>query len=112
MENSQVGGREKVLLWRRRIEQWERSGLAQTEFCRRGGIAISTFTCWKRRLKSKSPNRPAFIPVQLKEEAPARTMPNCAWACEIVGPQVKLRLRERPDTACLRKLVAVIAGEA
>lgn len=112
MENARGGDNEKVVLWRRRLEQCERSGLAQRKFCLQRGIALSTFTLWKRRLKSKAPDRPAFIPVQLKEERPARTMPNSAWACEIVGPQVKLRLRECPDATGLRELVAVISGEA
>ena len=102
---------EKVLLWRQRFEQFERSGLSQARFCQQRGLALATFTWWRRRLKMRTIDRPAFIPVQLKEES-ARTATTGAWACEIVGAQVKLRLRERPDTAGLRELVSIVAGEA
>lgn len=123
MENTKSDGK-KANAWRRRLKNYERSGLAQAAFCRQQGIPLSTFTLWKRRLlrtpAQKSPV--AFIPVRLKEEpeaqtaavqaAAAQTAATGAWACEIIGPQVRLRLRERPDAAGLRKLVAVVAGEA
>jgi hypothetical protein len=111
VENAQVVEGEKALSWRRRFVQFERSGLSQIKFCRQHGIALSSFTWWKRRLKLRTADRPAFIPVQLKEEA-ARTAPIGAWACEIVGSQVKLRLRELPDAAGLRELTAIVTGEA
>lgn len=111
MENAQVVEGERVLSWRRCFAQFERSGLSQIKFCRQHGIALSSFTWWKRRLKFGTADRPAFIPVQLKEEA-ARTASISAWACEIVGPRVKLRLRERPDAAGMRDLIAMIVGEA
>jgi hypothetical protein len=72
---------------------------------------LSTFTWWNRRLKLRAADQPAFIPVQLKEES-ARTASIGTWACEIVGSQVKLRLRECPDAAGLRELVAIITGDA
>ena len=109
-KTDQLNG-EKVSAWRRRLEQYKRSGLSQTEFCRQHVVPLSTFTLWKRRLKAQAQDRPAFIPVQLKE-AISQTAPAGVWACEIVGPQVKLRLRERPDAAGLRELLAVVAGEA
>lgn len=100
---------EKGLLWRRRFEQFERSGLSQAEFCRKQGIALATFTWWKRRLKMRASDRPAFIPVQVKETA--RTAPGGTWACEIMGSHVRLRLREFPDTAIVAVLARIVAGE-
>lgn len=111
MENGRSIESEKVSMWRRRFEQFERSGLSQMSFCREHGLALSTFTLWKRRLKLRATERPAFIPVELKKE-PARTASSGAWACEIAGPQVKLRLRAVPDAAGLRELIALISGEA
>lgn len=98
--------------WRLLIERQLRSGQTQTEFCRQRGIALSTFAVWKRRLKAAAQDRPAFIPVQLKDESSVGTTPRGAWACEIVGPRVKIRLRERPEAASLRDMLAAVAGEA
>ena len=109
MGKTERGDGKKARAWRRRVERYERSGLAQREFCRQHLIPLSTFTLWKRKLKAQ--DRPAFIPVQFKEAA-SQTASAGVWACEIAGPRVKLRLRERPDAAGLRELLAVVAGEA
>lgn len=37
--------------WRGLVDSWERSGLSQSEFCRRRGVKLVTFGWWKRRLK-------------------------------------------------------------
>jgi hypothetical protein len=98
--------------WRLLIERQLRSGQTQMEFCRQRGIALSTFALWKRRLKTSAKKRPAFIPVQIQDDPSVSAMPRGAWACEIVGPRVKLRLRERPESASLRDLLNAVAGEA
>jgi hypothetical protein len=104
--------KETASRWRLLIERQLRSGQTQMEFCRERGIALSTFALWKRRLKAPAHNRSAFIPVQIQDESSVSAMPRGAWACEIVGPRVKIRLRERPESASLRDLLSVVAGEA
>ncbi len=44
------GGTERARQWRRRLDQWERSGLSQAAFCRRHGLKAVTFGWWKRKL--------------------------------------------------------------
>lgn len=41
---------ERARQWRRRLDQWERSGLSQAAFCRRHGLKAVTFGWWKRKL--------------------------------------------------------------
>ena len=41
---------EAVTHWQERIDAFEESGLTAREFCRRSGIAYSTFYLWRRRL--------------------------------------------------------------
>lgn len=36
--------------WRGVLAQWARSGLTQTEFCRRRGVSIATFRSWRYAL--------------------------------------------------------------
>ena len=37
--------------WRRALTAQDHSGLSQLEFCRRNGLAVSTFHGWRRRLR-------------------------------------------------------------
>lgn len=117
----------KAAVWRRRVGNWQRSGLGQAAFCRRYGLAVATFQWWRKRLgetsaagggdkKKTAVSVPggAFIPVQVTpgDEADCLPLARGAWACEVAGPRgVKVRWRERPSTARLRKLVAVLAGD-
>ena len=117
----------KAAVWRRRVGNWQRSGLGQAAFCRRYGLAVSTFQWWRKRLGETSAagggdaekaaagvSGGAFIPVQVTpgDEAHCRPLARGAWACEVAGLRgVKVRLRERPSLARLRKLVAVLAGD-
>jgi transposase len=41
---------ERARYWRRWLVRWNRSGLTQTEFCRRHGLKLANFAWWKRRL--------------------------------------------------------------
>lgn len=42
--------------WRRLVAAWARSGLSQSEFCRRRGVKLGAFGWWKRRLKGVTPS--------------------------------------------------------
>jgi len=44
---------ERAGYWRRWLSRWERSGLTQTEFCRRHGLKLANFAWWKRKLTSQ-----------------------------------------------------------
>ena len=41
---------ERARYWRRQLDRWERSGLSEVAYCRRGGINAVTFAWWKRKL--------------------------------------------------------------
>jgi hypothetical protein len=44
--------------WKRLVAAWEKSGLSQAEFCRRGKIKAVNFGWWKRKLESVSQSHP------------------------------------------------------
>ena len=117
----------KEATWRQRMVQWEQSDLAQAAFCRRYGLALSTFQWWRKRLGGPRPQsrneaaRPrqarhsAFIPVRMKADSAGGTLvlPVRPWACEVANPSgVTVRLRECPSVARLGRLAAALAGEA
>ncbi len=43
--------REKV--WRKTVEEWQASGLLQSNFCREKGIKENTFSCWKKVIQKR-----------------------------------------------------------
>ena len=116
------GAREaKASAWRRRMSQWERSGLSQWAYCRRRELALSTFVYWRKKLrygaspaeKRHPPPCTGFIPVHVKEDDAAGLERSGGWACEVAGAQgVKVRFSSRPSLARLGKLVALLAGVA
>jgi len=44
---------EKEALWKTRIEACAQSGLSEKAFCKREGIALSTFRYWKANVRKK-----------------------------------------------------------
>ena len=46
----------KESFWRSHVVEWSGIGLSQAEYCRRSGIALSTFHLWKGRLKPQVPS--------------------------------------------------------
>lgn len=57
--------------WRNHISCWRKSGLTQRQYCLRQGIAISTFSYWKRKLGKGlvCPGPPRFYALAVKETA-------------------------------------------
>jgi hypothetical protein len=47
------------------IAGFDGSGLSQQAFCHRQGLTLSTFTYWRRRLSSASPNTDRFVEIEV-----------------------------------------------
>jgi hypothetical protein len=41
---------DRARYWAGLVASWQKSGVSQTEFCRRRGVNAITFSCWKGRL--------------------------------------------------------------
>ena len=46
--------------WQQQIDNWQRSGLSQKQYCLSHSLALSTFCYWKKRLNRQDPVRPKF----------------------------------------------------
>ena len=51
--------------WQNHIEDCDRSGLSQVEYCAVHKIPLSTFGYWKRKLKTDSHCKPVFYPLAI-----------------------------------------------
>jgi len=109
MKKSDSEKREEALF---AISLWRESGLSQGEFCRREGIARSTFQHWRRRYdesyeykgKAKSSgSKSNFIPVQTIPVSPERFSVNDMEVIYKNG--VRIKCSSSISTDDLQKLI-------
>ena|SRR5215208_2212294 len=105
------------------VEQWRCSGLTQTEFCRRNGLAMSSLSRWKMALVAqdsgesevlRSPQDqapPRWLAVRVRAEVPAPAVleetPGAEFEVVVRGGR-RVRLGRQFDAEGLRRLVAVL----
>src|SRR6266850_2590731 len=100
-------GRDLTLerLWRRRLREWQGSGLTGREFCRRESLSEPSFYGWRRELAQRERERtaakcqPAFVPVQVVAAEPLEV---------VVGSGQVVRVGPAFDAAHLRAVVAAL----
>jgi hypothetical protein len=96
--------RAKVDLWRERITEQGRSGLAVKEFCKERGISAWSFYDWRKRLREAGPVRFALV-----ERAPVRQESAVDAPLEVVllsGERV--RIGPGVEAATLRMVLGVL----
>lgn len=112
--------------WMELSDEWERSGLMQTEFCRQRGLAVHTFRWWRWRLgRSRKAGHslvskatvtalaaptatPAFLPVQVIAE-PRRTRRQRLSTMDIVlRRRRRVRVTAEFDARLLARVVSVL----
>jgi len=119
--------------WRSVVEAWERSGLSQSEFCRRRGVKLGAFGWWKRRLRgvtpkvdrvrrgqrrSAIPGRADFVEVALPERfrAARPLTPEGTVLGGLGGYEIALRsghvirVPQQFDAAAVAQLIAAVAS--
>ena len=89
----------KDRLWRKRVEAFERSGLTQSAWCRRHGVALSSLGRWRARLQETA--QPGLVPIVV--DAPR------AVQVEIVFGPVQVRVPTMVDADWLARLVRGLA---
>lgn len=94
----------KEQTWRRRLRDWQRSGLSVSAFCRCHGLGAHSFYAWRRILAQRDGEQADFIPVRLLAESQSAD-----GALEVLLASGR-RLRVSPgfDAATLRQLLAVL----
>jgi transposase len=96
--------RHKEQEWRRRLRDWQRSGLSVSAFCRRYGLAEKYLYRWRRILAERDAEQAAFVPVRLLTENACQDS-----ALEVVlASGRRLRVAKGFDAATLRQLLAVL----
>jgi len=93
--------------WRRRIRDWQSSGLSVRAFCESVGVLEPSFYAWRRKLAGRAAESSAFIPVRIVSDQPA-----CQDGCLEVVLTGGRSVRVAPgfDAVTLRQLLAVLEG--
>ena len=95
--------------WQNHIEQWLKSGLSQSKYCREHGLAIGSFGHWKMRLvgpeeqrrETKAPG-PVLIPVHVQKESVPFMLEIC------VMDAVTLRVQSNHDPYIVKQWIEVL----
>jgi transposase-like protein len=90
--------------WRRRLRDWERSGLSVSAFSRRYGVAENRLYAWRRILAQRDAEQAAFVPVRLLADNGSQ---DDTLEVVLAGGR-RLRVPKGFDAATLRQLLAVL----
>jgi transposase-like protein len=105
---------DKEQRWRKRLDQWRRSGLTVREFCLDHGLRQHAFYWWRRQIarrdRERSPSAtaaaPLFVPLRVANDP---SPPTAAAAPEVVMSRGRVvRVPPGFDAACLRQVLAVL----
>jgi hypothetical protein len=102
MHSKPTGPSQRRAYWQAMVSAWSKSGLRQTEFCRRQKISVAAFGWWKARLMRSAKG---FVEVQVTE---ARVPGRREWPYEVVlsnGRSVRMGLAF--DDEALGRLIRV-----
>lgn len=88
--------------WREAFASYERSELTQSEFCRREGINLNTFTGRRWRRRRELGTGPAFVEAKL----PTLALAGPAYSLEVVLPGgLVVRGRQAAEVATLARML-------
>jgi hypothetical protein len=95
----------KELQWRRRILQWQQSGLSVRTFCARHGLTQANFYLWRRELQRRDEGVVSFAPVEVVGSEASGP----ASGVEIhLGGNRRVRVEPGFDALTLQRVVAVL----
>jgi transposase-like protein len=94
--------------WREAIRCWKESGKSQAAFCRERAIALSTFSCWRKRLKHNSGGT-VFYPlvVSVQENVVSKEQP-APLRLLFAGKPFSIEIPGDFSEPVLRKLIVTV----
>ena len=96
----------KKSYWQQQIRNWKTSGLSQKEFCQRQALALSTFSCWKRRIEKSETEKIQFYPLLIP---PSNTPPADSGLLLFLGKKrFAIEVKEEFSPTVLKKLILAL----
>lgn len=103
--------------WQRHIQQWQRSGVTQSQYCREHDLSIGAFHWWRKLTHGHpvvDPQKelptlpvPTFTEIRIPEGGAAAA----SYAYEIILPnRTQVRLRQNFDAEAVAALVSLLGA--
>jgi transposase len=101
----QIIQEEKKQFWQDHIQAWRRSGLNQSEYCRRQGLNKDAYFYWKKKLSQDS-SPLSLVPVPVKINLAPTRKPLVV----VIDNRYRIEVSEDFEAATLRKVVDTLEG--
>jgi len=103
--------RERKRYWQAHLSAWRRSGLSQREYCKRQGVGEWSFSNWKRRLATPSPDIVSFVPVAVPSRTASDTKARPQTLTVVVGDRYRVEVGDGFSSELLSRLLAVLGRQ-
>ena len=95
---------QKRTYWKQHLESWQKTGLTQTEYCRRHNLKHHQLVYWKRRYL-ETETEASFVPLRLEGLLDIPVQANRASLCLVINDHFKIEVRAGFDAELLRQLI-------
>lgn len=96
--------------WAQRLKQFETSGQQAKDFCREQGLAPSTFSYWRRRLRSKRDLGSGEKLIEVRPAAVRVSIGSCAMRIAVQGG-IWMEIEEGTDAGWVAGVVRALAAQ-
>ncbi len=100
---------QKRTYWKQHIDDWQQTGLTQTEYCRRHNLKHHQLVYWKKRFL-KTETDVSFVPLKLDDLLDMPAQPDNASLSLVIDNHFKIDIRAGFDARLLRELIRVLRG--
>ena len=103
--------KQKRTYWKQHIDDWQQTGLTQTEYCRRHNLKHHQLVYWKKRFL-KTETDVSFVPLKLDDLLDIPAQPDHASLSLVIDNHFKIDIRAGFDARLLRQLIYALRGLA
>lgn len=100
-----VDSQERRRFWEQHVENWQRSGLSQTGYCRNHGLSQKSFIYWKKKLLSA--NAPISL-VELPHPSLIPVYPVSTPLRLLIGGRYRIDIERGFDAETLHQVLGVL----
>ena len=99
----------KEKFWRYHIESCNQSNLSQQRYCKEHGLALSTFSYWKRQLVKSRKQETKFFPLMLQGPSATQQAKDASGlSLYLKDDKYRIELSEEFSSSCLNQLISVL----
>ena len=96
--------------WRQHISNCEHSPLNQKQYCSKNGLALSTFSYWKKKVGKRGQETPRFYPLTVRQlpPSPNNQADHSGLSLTLNNSKCRIELAENFSASCLKKLILTL----